>query len=159
MNGTHHSPQKAQPKWYKLTANLLSEQNCIVTRSFWAYTNPLLEDVVEETRIVGSLRVDSTSNSKVRTILFCSPSYDPALDSIARDELSRLAEENVPSFFWMHLKALDIALKQGRITMRLAVTIPMSISMMAIVRGVIEVSVVSECQHAGKLTTSRTRKS
>jgi len=39
------------------------------------------------------------------------------------------------------------------------VTIPMSISMMAIVRGVIEVSVVSECQHAGKLTTSRTRKS
>jgi len=57
------------------------------------------------------------------------------------------------------LKALDIALKQGRITMRLAVTIPMSISMMAIVRGVIEVSVVPECQHAGRLTTSRTRKS
>ncbi len=106
-----------------------------------------------------SLRVDSTSNSKVRTILFCSPSYDLALDSIARDELSRLAEEDIPSFLWMHLKALDIASKQGRITMRLAVTIPMSISMMAIVRGVIEVSVVSECQHAGKLTTSRTRKS
>lgn len=51
-----------------------------------------------------------------------------------------------------------MALKQGRITMRLAVMIPMSISRMAMVRGVIEVSVVSECQHIKTLTTSRTRK-